>query len=222
MIAAAAGTVARPPPAMPEKAVLKLTALAFALSATLSVIFAATAATAQPVAPAKRSAAPPPRRLGPALWHGARLGAGRDDVAALFPAATASGGEALPGGAKSGLVLATKLGGAPASAQFYFLADSLETIIVDRPDVVPGDTAGNLIKAHGVADELAREYGKPGACDEQRRVAVLICTWTLGEAKAILSYRDVGGAAPRLSVSYRRLNDVKPWAPGPVKRLKPR
>jgi len=25
-----------------------------------------------------------------------------------------------------------------------------------------------------------------------------------------------------LSVSYRKLNDVKPWAPGPVKKLKAR
>ena len=199
--------------------------LKFAIILSMSLGLAgATAAFAQPAAPAKPSKAPaaPPRRLGPELWHGARIGEGQTDVAARFPATTASSGEALPGGARSALVLATELGGAPASAQFYFLTDSLDTIIIDRPDVTAGNTEGNLAKAHSVADQLSGEYRKPGACTEERRLAALTCIWVLGEAKAILSYRDIGGAAPKLSVSYRAVKDIKPWAPGPVKRLKPR
>ena len=51
----------------------------------------------------------------------------------------------------------------------------------------------------------------------------MTCVWTFGEAgKALLNYRDIGGASPTLSVSYRKLKDAKPWTPGPVKKLKPR
>jgi hypothetical protein len=181
----------------------------------------ATAATAQPDVPAK-PAPEPPRVLGPELWRGARLDMSEADIASRFPKATHSKGEVLPSGAKSALILPTTLGGAPANAQFYFQADGLVTIIIDRPDVVAHKTADNLAKAHKVADELTAEHGKPKSCSEQPKLADLTCIWVLGGAKAMLSYRDVGGAAPSLSVAYRKLNDVKPWAPAPVKKLKPR
>ena len=189
-------------------------------AATIAIVSAtAAAALAQPDKPAP---APPPPPLGPELWRGARIGMAQTDIAARFPAATASKGELLPSGARSALTLPTKIAGAPANAQFYFDADGLASIIINRPDVVAGKTAANLVKARGVVEAVAAEEGKPGNCIEQPRITALTCTWSQGEAKAVVSYRDVGGAAPTLNVSYRRLSDKKPWQPGPVRKLKPR
>jgi len=144
------------------------------------------------------------------------------DVAALFPKATPLAGEALAKGPKSALKLPVEIGGAAASAQFYFTTDGLDSIIIDRPDVVARKTEDNLVKAHQVVDQLTSEIGQPKVCAERPRLAALTCTWELGQAKAIVSYRDIGGAAPTLSVSYRKLDEIKAWAPGPVKKLKPR
>jgi hypothetical protein len=180
----------------------------------------ALAAQAQPKKPAPAPAPPPPP--GPELWNGARIYMSQTEVAALFPAAKGSKGELLPSGARSGLTLATKVAGAPATAQFYFDANGLVSIIIDRPDVVAHKTDQNLVKAHQVIDAITAEHGKPSVCAEQPKVASLTCTWPLGEIKAVVNYRDIGGAMPTLSISYRRLNDKKPWAPRPVKKLKPR
>jgi hypothetical protein len=177
---------------------------------------------AQPDVTPKPPATATPVSLGPELWRGARIGMTVDDVASRFPGATVSKGEVLSDGSMSALIQSVELGGAPATAQFYFNRNGLDAIIIDRPDVLVGRGAENLVKAHGLIDQLTAAYGKPAACTEQRRVAALSCTWALGEAKAVASYRDVGGASPALSVSYRRLNDAKPWSPGPVKKLKPR
>ena len=200
---------------------LRLSILIFALAVTAAVE-APTIALAQPDVAAKPPAPTPPKLLGPALWNGARIGMSPDDIAARFAKAAPSKGELLPGGAKSALMLATQIGGAPASAQFYFDDHGLSAIIIDRPDVVAHKTEENLAKAHHVVDQLTAEHGQPKTCTEQRRLAALNCVWMLGEAKAILSYRDIAGAAPALNVSYRAIKDVKPWAPGPVKKLKPR
>ena len=181
------------------------------------------AAAAQPdVVQKPATPPPPPLPLGPELWHGARIGMSQADVATHFPAATPSAGETLPNGAKSALSLSAPLGGAPATAQFYFDAHGLAAVIIDRRDVAAGKTDENLAKAHQVVDQLTSEYGKPANCSEQRRLAALTCIWTLGEAKAVASYRDVGGAAPTLTVSFRKLKDASPWAPGPVRKLKAR
>lgn len=202
---------------------MKLATVLFALT------FAASGATqAQPVskpkpaADAKPARPIPPRPLGPELWHGARTGMAQEDVAAMFPAAKPSGGELLPGGSKSALTLPVQLGGAAATAQFYFDTNGLVAIIIDRPDVVAEKTDENLVKAHQVVDQLTAEHGQPKTCVEQRKMAALTCTWAFGDAKAIASYRDIGGAAPKLSVAYRKFKDAKLWEPGPVKKLKPR
>jgi len=199
---------------------LKIAVFAFALA--LGATDTAASAPVQPDAAAKPQPPVPPRPLGPELWRGARFGMAQEDVAALFPKATPSTGEALAKGPKSALKLPVDIGAAPATAQFYFTTDGLDSIIIDRPDVAAHKTDENLAKAHRVVDQLTTEHGQPKTCAEQRRLASLTCVWVLGEAKAILSYRDIGGAAPMLSVSYRKLNDVKPWAPGPVKKLKAR
>lgn len=145
---------------------------------------------------------------------------GADDITKLFPNTSPSKGEALPAGSKSALQLKTELGGAPATAQFFFGADGdLTEIIIDRPDVVAHKTTDNLAKAHKVADQLTTGYGKPKSCSEQPQLTSLTCTWYLGDAKAILSYRDIAGNAPTLNVTFRNRNDVKPWAPRPVKHL---
>jgi hypothetical protein len=178
---------------------------------------------AQPPASSAPAPTVPPRVLGAELWRRARIGMSQEDVAKLFPSATASGGEVLPRGGRSALRLSTPIAGATATVQFYFDANGgLETVIVDRPDVKAHQTEQNLAKAHALADALAGQYGKPTNCAEQPRVAALTCTWVLGEAKAILSYRDVGGASPSLSVSYRKAQDTPIWAPRPVRRLKSR
>jgi len=201
---------------------LKIAAVLFAL-----VIGAASSAAidalAQPDVAAKPAAPVPPRPLGPELWRGARTGMAPEDVAALFPKAVPLTGEALAKGPKAGLKLPVELGGAPASAQFYFTTDGvLDSIIIDRPDVAAHKTDENLAKAHQVVDQLTTEHGQPRTCTEQRKLAALTCVWVLGDAKAIVSYRDIGGAAPALSVSYRKLNEIKAWSPGPVKKLKAR
>lgn len=144
----------------------------------------------------------------------------QDQVSALFPKATASKGELLPNGARSALTLPVTAGGATANAQFYFDANGLATVIIDRPDVAAGKTDDNLAKARLVIADITTEHGAPSACTEQRRLAALTCSWKLGDAKAVVSYRDVAGASPSLSVSYRKASDVKLWAPGPVKHLK--
>lgn len=183
---------------------------------------AANHALAQPDVPAKPQTAVPPKPLGPELWRGARIGMSEKDVAALFPKAAPSAGEALAKGPKSALKLPVDIGGAPGFAQFYFTTDGLDSIIIDRPDVAAHKTEDNLAKAHKVVDQMTSEHGQPKTCAEQRRLDSLTCVWVLGDAKAIVSYRDIGGATPALSVTYRKLNDVKPWAPGPVKKLKAR
>jgi hypothetical protein len=177
-------------------------------------------AQAEPKKPAP--APPPPPPLGPELWRGARIFMSQAEVAALFPTATGSKGELLPNGARSGLTLATNVAGAPVTAQFYFDANGLVSVIIDRPDVVAHRTDDNLVKAHRLIDAVSAQHGKPADCAEQPKVASLTCTWPLGETKAVVNYRDIGGANPTLSISYRRLNDKKPWAPRPVKKLKPR
>jgi hypothetical protein len=180
----------------------------------------AMAAQAQP----KKAAPPPPPPPppGPELWHGARINMAQTEVAALFPAAAGARGELLPNGARSGLTLATKFAGAPATAQFYFDNDGLVSIIIDRPDVVAHKTDENLVKAHQVIDAVTVEYGKPNVCAEQPKLASLTCTWPLGETKVVVNYRDIAGATPTLSISYRRLSDTKVWAPRPVKKLRQR
>ncbi len=193
------------------------------LPVILAASLAASGAAAQPAAPAKKpAAAPPPLLVGPELWRGARIGMEPAEISARFPAAAPSKGELLPDGARSELALDTTVGGALANAQFYFNANGLETIIVDRADVAPKKTEDNLAKAHRIVDELTAEYGEPTACTEQRQLAALTCTWIFGQSKAVLSYRDTGGWAPRLSLAYRKANDDKPWAPRPVRRLKSR
>jgi hypothetical protein len=192
---------------------------------TLALVAAVTTANAaaQPDSGDKPPPPPPPRVLGPELWHGARTGMGEEDVSKLFPNATPSKGEALPAGSKSALQLKTELAGLPATAQFFFSADGdLTTIIIDRADVAAHKTNDNLAKAHKVADQLTADYGKAQSCSEQPQLASLTCTWNLGEAKAILSYRDIAGNAPALNVTYRKRSDIKPWAPRPVKHLRPR
>jgi hypothetical protein len=188
----------------------------------LVLLVAAAPAWAQPDLTPRPPQLTPPDQLGPALWRGARIGMSRTDVTALFPAVTPSKGESLPNGSKSAFNLTTELGGAPATAQFYFNPDGLSAVIIDRPDVAPHATQQNLVKAHQVVDQLTAEYGPPKTCAERSRLAALTCDWTLGEAKAVASYRDIGGASPTLSVTYRKLKTVKPWAPGPVRKLKPR
>ncbi len=183
---------------------------------------AAIGVRAQPAVAAKPPPPAPPLPLGPELWRGARIGMSEKDVAALFPKALPVVGEALAKGPKSGLKLAVDLGGAPAAVQFYFTTDGLDSIIIDRTDVAAHKTKENLVKAHLVVDQLTSEHGQPKICAERPGLAALTCTWELGEAKAIVSYRDIGGSSPTLSVSYRKLNDIKAWAPGPVKKLKPR
>ena len=201
--------------------VLKLTVFLSAL--VIGAVGAAPiTAWAQPASAAAAKPLTVTQPLGPELWRGARIGMTPGDVAALFPKATASAGETLPDGSRSALMLAVDPGDALGSAQFYFGPNGLDSIIVNRPDVVAHDTNGNLAKAHRIQDQLTTEHGQPSACTEQRRIAALTCVWILGDAKAILSYRDIGGAAPALNVSFRRLNDAKPWTPGPVKRLKRR
>jgi hypothetical protein len=192
-------------------------------SALLLAGAAGSPSLAQPAAKPTAPAPPPPRVLGAELWRGARVGMAQEDVAKLFPEAAASSGELLPRGGRSALKLSTPIAGANANVQFYFDADGgLETVIVDRPDVSAHQTEQNLAKAHAVADALAGQFGKAPDCSEQRRMAALTCTWSLGEAKAILSYRDIGGAAPSLSVTYRKAKDTPPWAPRAVRKLKSR
>ena len=177
-------------------------------------------ATAQPDA---ASPSAPPSELGPELWDGARVGMGQEDIVRRFPAAVATPGELLPSGAKSALVLATPFGGGPARLQFYFDAQGgLAEVIADRGDVGAHHTDDNLAKARALGDRLAARYGKPGECAEQRSIASLTCTWVIGETKTILSYRDVAGATPSLSVSFRKRQDTPPWTPRAVRRLKPR
>jgi hypothetical protein len=147
---------------------------------------------------------------------------GQEDVAKLFPTATASKGELLRGGSKSGLTLPVQLAGTPATAQFYFDTYGLTEIIIDRPDVVAHKTDDNLARARKIEEQLTAELGAPKSCDAHPGLAALDCLWVFGDAKAILAYRDIGGAAPTLTVSYRKLNDVKPWEPRPVKHLKAR
>lgn len=183
---------------------------------------AASAASAQPDVASKPAAPAPPRPLGPELWRGARVGMSPEDIAARFPKAVPSKGEALAKGPKSALSLPVQLGGVAAVAQFYFTVDGLDSIIIDRSDLAAHKTDQNLVKAHQIVDQLTQDYGAPKTCAEQPRVAALTCSWVLGEAKATVSYRDIGGAAPALSLSYRRLDDTKPWAPRPVKKLKMR
>jgi hypothetical protein len=177
---------------------------------------------AQPDVPTARPAGPP-RVLGPELWRGARVGMSQDDVATLFPTATPSRGELLPKGGRSALQLSTPVGGTSAITQFYFDAEGgLETVIVDPREVAAHQTEQNLAKAHALADQLTAQYAKPPTCAEQPHIAALTCSWVIGEAKAILSYRDVGGAAPSLSITYRKLQDAPAWAPRPVRKLKAR
>jgi hypothetical protein len=197
---------------------LKSLILALALVAAVT-----TNAVAQPDSDDKPPPPPPPRVLGPELWHGARTGMGEDDISKLFPNTTPSKGEALPAGSKSALQLKTELAGSPATAQFFFDTNGdLTTIIIDRADVTAHKTTDNLAKAHKVADQLTADHGQAKSCSEQPQLASLMCTWNLGDAKAVLSYRDIAGSAPALNVTYRKRSDIKPWAPRPVKHLRPR
>jgi len=188
--------------------------------ASLSCALLAIAAVAS-AQPAEKPPAPTPTfQLGPELWQGARIGMTQDQVSVLFPKAAPSKGELLPSGARSALIADTIAGGTPAKAQFYFDTSGLTSVIIDRPDVAPGKTDENLAKARQVIDEVTAAHGSPNKCDEQRRLAALTCSWKLGQTKAVVSYRDVAGAAPSLSIAYRKADDVKRWAPGPVKKLK--
>jgi hypothetical protein len=163
-----------------------------------------------------------PEKLGPELWRGARIGMTSPDVAKLFPAARPSKGEVRADGTKSDLLLHVDVAGAPASVQFYFKAGGLIAVIADRRDVQSGRTAENLQTAHAVVDQLTAQYGRPHRCTEQPKVAALTCDWPMGQIKVLASYRDMGGALPTLSVTFRLLKDEKIWSPGPVKKLRGR
>jgi hypothetical protein len=194
-----------------------------AFMAGLALAAASSSLAAQPDTPAASPPGPPPRVLGPELWNGARIGMAQADIAKLFPSATIVSGEALFDGARSGLKLAAPFAGEKATAQFYFDATGgLETIIFDQPDVAVHQSQPNLARAHALAEQLSARYGKPADCAERARVASYGCTWNLGEAKAVLSYRDIGGATPSLTVSFRKRLDEPAWAPRPVRRLKSR
>ncbi|HEX4180297.1 MAG TPA: hypothetical protein VHY32_05865 [Caulobacteraceae bacterium] len=188
------------------------------LFCVLALLGAAGSATAQPVS--KPSSPPPPPPLGPELWRGARIGMSQNDVTALFPKATPSKGEILPTGARSGLTLPVTVGGAAANAQFYFDTSGLQTIIIDRPDVVAGKTDENLAKARRIIADVTAAWGAPASCIDRRRLAALNCTWKLEKTQTVVSYRDVAGFAPSLNIAFRKRDDLKIWAPGPVKKLK--
>lgn len=186
---------------------------------TLMAVTLSAAADAQPQS--VPAAAPTPEAfLGPVLWDGARFGMSVADVQALFPAAAAITGDVRADGSQAGLGLATNVAGAPATAKFYFKPDGLQAVIVDRPDVAAGQTAANLAKAHVVADQLSALYGAPRSCVTHPRVTEYSCDWTPDVRKVIVSYRDVGGGAPALSIVYRRFNDQPRWSPHVARRTR--
>jgi hypothetical protein len=163
-----------------------------------------------------------PEQLGPELWRGARVGMAAPDVTKLFPEARPSKGEVRADLTKSGLLLHIPFAGAPATVQFYFKTGGLIAVIIDRRDVQSGQTAENLQIAHAIVDDLTAQYGPPHRCVEQPQVTALTCDWVRGPIKVLASYRDMGGALPALSVTYRLLKEEKIWTPGPVKKLRGR
>ena len=214
----------------------------------------------------------PPRRLGPELWRGARVGMGVADVSKLYPAVqpptaepgvtpvvdeatggalprvtltvtpsttatgtTATGavaagsetekpasGEVRADGSRAALLLHLRFAGAPSVAQFYFKADKLAAVIIDRRDLKAGHAAENMAATQAVIDRLTANYGSPRRCVDLNRISARTCNWTLGETKVVASYRDIGGALPTLSVTYSLAKDEKVWQPGPVRKLRGR
>ena len=133
-----------------------------------------------------------------------------------------AGGEMRADGSRSGLAMRVNFDGGPAVAQFYFKADRLTAVIIDRRDLKSGRTAENLAVTQALMDQLAAENGEPRRCVRLDGVSALTCSWPKTAIKVVASYRDMGGKLPTLSVTYSPLVEKKIWEPAPVKKLRAR
>lgn len=134
----------------------------------------------------------------------------------------AAPGEVRADGSRAALLLHLRFAGGPSIAQFYFKADKLAAVIIDRHDIKAGHADENMAATQAVIDRLTANYGSPRRCVDLNRISARTCNWILGETKVVASYRDMGGALPTLSVTYSLAKDEKVWQPGPVKKLRGR
>jgi hypothetical protein len=146
------------------------------------------------------TAAPP---AGPNLWNGATAGMNIDQVAAAVPQAKASTGQVLEDGSQSGLSAPAELAGAPADAVFFFRLKSLSAVLIEKHAMPSGHGPGNLVEARRIVALATSQYGAPKSCVDRPELTSLDCVWLSGAIKVAVSYHDIGGGSPALSVLYR-------------------
>jgi hypothetical protein len=137
------------------------------------------------------------------LWGGAQAGASIDQVAAAIPQAKPQTGQVLEDGSMSGLAAAATLAGSPAQAIFFFRGKLLSAVMVERQGLAAGQGRDNLAEARRIVDLAKGQYGAPHRCIDRPELAALNCVWTTGPVRIAISYHDLGGGSPGLSIVYR-------------------
>jgi hypothetical protein len=140
---------------------------------------------------------------GPSLWNGVAAGMTIDQVAAAVPQAKPSTGQVLEDRSQSGLSAPAELGGAPADAVFFFRLKSLSAVLIEKRAMPSGRGPGNLVEARRIVALATSQYGAPKSCVDRPELASLNCVWLSGGIKVAVSYHDIGGGSPALSVLYR-------------------
>ena len=139
----------------------------------------------------------------PNLWNGAAAGMTIDQVAAVVPQAKAATGQVLEDGSQSGLSAPAELAGAPAEAVFFFRIKGLSAVLVEKHAMSSGHGPENLAEARRIVALATSQYGRPQSCIDRPELADLDCVWLSGGIKVAVSYHDLGGGSPALSILYR-------------------
>jgi len=140
---------------------------------------------------------------GPNLWNGATAGMTIDQVAAAVPQAKPATGQVLEDGSQSGLSAPAELAGAPADAVFFFRLKSLSAVLIEKHAMPSGHGPANLAEARRIVALATGQYGAPKSCVDRPELTSLDCVWLSGAIKVAVSYHDIGGGSPSLSVLYR-------------------
>lgn len=138
----------------------------------------------------------------PDLWNGAEAGMSIDRVATLFPQANPETGQTREDGSQAGLSIPAQLAGSPAEAVFFFHNRNLSAVIVESQSVQPDRSRENLAETRRIIALATSQYGRPRRCIDRPELAALTCDWVVGGMKVAVSYRDVAGRDPGLSVLY--------------------
>jgi hypothetical protein len=139
------------------------------------------------------------------LWRGLRVGMTADQVRAALPEAKVNPKpDPFADGAKADLIVdGFEVNRLPTTADLVFLNGTLLRVRLNL-QADENLTRFNLARAAEVAGLLEQKYGKPYACGDEslRNFASYRCAWKAKGIEVSVSYLDIAGGLPLLTVLY--------------------